>query len=187
MDLKLSNVLSENSMDKIKNLYFSAFPGNEQKPFSLILKKSEEGFVDIIKIETESEEFIGEAIMIICGDVALLDYFAISPGFRGKGLGSEALKKLRDKYRDKKFILEIESTKISSSNIEQRLKRKKFYLSNGMVSMDYNVDLIGVEMEILTFGDIVDFDEYHSVFERVFGPEFAKKVRLVYNKKQAEK
>lgn len=37
-------------------------------------------------------------------------------------------------------------------NIEQRIRRKDFYLRNAMKPMNFIVDLIGVHMEILTSG-----------------------------------
>lgn len=60
----------------------------------------------------------------------------------------------------------------------QRLRRKAFYLRNGMVPMDYLVDLFGVEMEVLTFGRALTFEQYYAIYREVLPKQMAGKIRL---------
>ena len=60
-----------------------------------------------------------------------------------------------------------------------RLRRKSFYLRNGMRPMDFCVDLFGVEMEILVCGESVTFEEYYSVLKSTVPPELIQNVRLL--------
>ena len=48
--------------------------------------------------------------------------------------------------------------------------------------MPFRVDLFGVEMEILTYGTQVSFDEYHAIFTHLFTPWMAAKIKRVSQK-----
>ena len=174
MEICLTSADTNKQLTQIKKLYKEAFPRNERKPFFLILKKQRQGYSDILSIKSASESgendrILGEAIIIKNGDIALLDYFAISPDFRGGGIGSRALHLLRQRYGSYRFMLEIESTVHPASDPAQRLSRKNFYLRGGMKCMDYLVSLFGVEMEIMTYDCTVTFEEYHALYEKTFG------------------
>ena len=138
--MRLAEAVTERQLRNIGELYSTAFPAEEQKPFSLLLEKRDEGFVELLSIEDEKETFVGLAIVIVYDDLCLLDYFAVLPQRRGMGAGSSALKLLLNRYADKRLLLEIESTKKEASNSEQRLRRKAFYTANGMAALDYCVD-----------------------------------------------
>ena len=111
--------------------------------------------------------------------MVLLDYFAIAPESRGQNVGSTALKMLFERYKNKRFILEIENTEIESDNLEERKRRKAFYLKNGMSVMPYKVNLIGVEMEILTRNCDVTYEEYYSIYENTFSDEYCSKIEMI--------
>lgn len=177
MQIKLVEAFDRAQLAKIKQLYRSAFPLSERKPFSLILKKRDAGSMQIFALETETGEFAGEAITILCGDLVLLDYFAISPQLRGNGAGSLALQSLRERYQGKRFLLEIEDTQGDSPNREERIRRKHFYVTNGMQPLAYGVDLFGVEMEIMVFDCAISFEEYHTIFTQVFGAAIASRIK----------
>lgn len=170
---------SSEQIEKIQKLYFTAFPENERKPFSLILKLREQGYFDILAIESEKGVFLGEAIVIRWQNILLLDYFAIAPEYRGKKIGSKALRLLQKKYKNSVFILEIESTKVECENKEQRVGRKNFYEVNGMKALDYCVDLFGVEMEIMACHGQIPYERYHELFIELFGEKTAEKVKLL--------
>ena len=166
-------------LNKIENLYLSSFPKNERKPFPLILEKCNQGLMEILTIESDDCDFLGLAITIIYNDMVLLDYFAISPESRGKNVGSTALKMLFKMYKSKRFILEIENTEIECKNSEERKRRKAFYLKNGMTQMPFKVNLLGVQMEILTHNAKVTFEEYYSIYKNTFSDEYCNKIQLI--------
>lgn len=176
----LKQLRREADMNQIKQLYEEAFPPTEKKPFSLILKKSEEGCMEILSIEEEDGQFLGLAIFILHGDLALLDYLAIRPERRGCGIGSRVLPLLRERYAGRRFLLEIEDAdEADAENLAERVRRKAFYLRNGLCEMPYRIWLFGVQMQILTDGATVTFDEYHAIFPAVFSPHAAENVRLL--------
>ncbi|MBO5051477.1 MAG: GNAT family N-acetyltransferase, partial [Clostridia bacterium] len=86
--MKIVKLTKEKDTTLVRQLYESAFPPEEKKPFSLILKKSDEGSMEILSIEEDDGSFLGLAIFILYKELALLDYFAISPERRGGGVGT---------------------------------------------------------------------------------------------------
>ncbi len=165
----------------MKKLYVQAFPKAERRPWWLIAKKRRQGLSDVWAITREGA-FVGMAVTLNCADRVLLDYFATEPDCRGQGIGAAALALLRERYADKLFLLEVETTKKPSPEHDLRQRRKNFYLRCGMVEMpDYSANLFGVEMEILTTGDRLSFDRYHEIYEVAFGDRLAKNIVKVEN------
>ena len=175
----LRKTYDKRDLDPIHELYLTAFPANERKPFPVILQKCEEGFMEILKIESNEHDFIGLVIMILYQDLAILDYFAIDENMRNLGFGSQVLSLLNERYAGKRMILEIEDPDIPSDNTPERIRRKSFYLRNSMVPMPFRVNLFDVEMLILTNGKPVTFEEYHDIFVHVFSPMISDKICLL--------
>lgn len=176
--MRLTKAITDEQMDNIRKLYSEAFPPIEQKPFDILRKKADDGVVEFLAIEGDDGAFKGLAITALYGDMVLLDYFAVAASERGNGIGSAALALLREYYADRRFILEIERTDVEADNSGQRLKRKAFYLRNGLKPMPFLVNVFGTEMEVLTYGCKVSYEEYHKLYE-VFGKELERKVTLV--------
>lgn len=175
--MQLIQAETETQLKKIEELYLRAFPKAERKPFSMILKMRDAGISEILLLEEEDGSFAGLAITLVCKDLVLLDYFAVDDTKRGMGIGSAALALLRERYLGKRFFLEIEST--IDHEIEERVRRKRFYQNAGMMPMNYLVDMFGVEMEIMTFECKVAFEEYHEIFEEFFPKKFADRICFV--------
>ena len=51
--MRLAEAVTERQLRNIGELYSTAFPAEEQKPFSLLLEKRDEGFVELLSIEDE--------------------------------------------------------------------------------------------------------------------------------------
>lgn len=175
--MQLIEAQTETQLKNIEALYLRAFPKAERKPFSMIIKMRDAGISEILLLEEEDGRFAGLVITLAYKDLVLLDYFAIDDAKRGMGIGSAALALLQERYRGKRFFLEIEST--VDHEIEERVRRKRFYQAAGMVPMNYLVDLFGVEMEIMTFECKVAFEEYHEIFEELFPKKFADRICFV--------
>lgn len=188
--MRIADAADKEQLKKVRSLYEEAFPKSEKKPFGMILRGRKKGNYEILALENEEGAFQGLAITMRYGELVLLDYFAISPECRGTGVGSGALQALQRRYAGKKFLLEIESTlglgeggggkkAVPDAEAALRLRRKEFYLRNGMQPMDFLVDLFGVEMEILTYGCVVTFEEYHSILEHILPMGLAARAKRV--------
>lgn len=179
--MKIYQAYQAEKLAEIEQLFLHAFPHNQDKPLPLFLKKRQEGLAEILAIEDDEGVFLGFAIMVLDGEIALLDYFAIIEQGRGSGFGSEALRLLQKRYADKKFVLDIQSTKAQADNMQERLRRKAFYLRNGMQAMPFLIDILGSEMEVLAYNCAVTFAEYQAVYEHVFGSELGSRVKLIFS------
>lgn len=180
LKIVLQKADSEFLIEKVKSLYYRAFPISEQKPFELLLKCAEKGTVDILCAIGDDGDFLCEAIAAVGKTAVLLDFLAVEENKRGGGVGSAALEALFSYYANKRLVLEIESTyDKSAENYSQRTKRKLFYLKNGMVKENYMVNLAGVEMEILSHGGGVSFEEYNKILSDVYSKQVAQTARLI--------
>lgn len=166
------------SLDKkfILDLYMSAFPEEERKPFSLIERKAAMGEMEILLIK-ENGKRAGLAITALQEELVLLDYFAIAPEFRGAGVGSDALQALLALYSDRQFYLEIEQPDESAPNQPDRLRRKAFYLRNGLLEADIRINLFGVEMELLSSRPGLTYDQCEVLYRSLIGPMYQKYVQ----------
>ena len=163
------------ALEDIKNLYLRAFPKSERKDFNLILKNVTLGKMKILA--AYDGKFIGEAILMLDGDIVLLDYLAISDEVRGGGYGSKILAELLKLYDKERLILEIESTLDDDDPIKHR--RKNFYLRNGFKLLDYEVVLFGVRMQLMSDGSMVSFEEYFNVYKHLFNALDLSRIKLL--------
>ena len=162
----------------IFGLYRSAFPKEERKPFSRILKTARAGKADLWTIRTEGR-FAGFAATVNGKELILLDYYAVKANLRGRGVGREALMVLMEVYRDRGFFVEIESTFEEAPNTRERERRKKFYVNCGMEPMGTEVDVFGVRMELLGIRCFLDFEGYRSFYRDNYSPWVADHIREV--------
>ena len=177
--IRLVPANTKERLRQVRSLYLKAFPLRERKPFALILHKVKQEQIEVFAIENEAGEFLGEVITILYRDILLLDYFAVVPECRRMGIGRQALEAVFSRAKERRVLLEIETTKNASDNKEERIRRKNFYLKSGMNAMDYSVNLFGVEMELMTYRCEVSYAEYHALFRDLFGEAAAKHVRLI--------
>ncbi len=175
--MRLREYNSADELENIKELYIIAFPEEERKPFELMAERIGSG-VEMLGIENDYGEFLGLAVMLVHGNVALLDYFAVMPELRGKSVGSQSLAMLKEKYSGKCFLIEIEDTEEECENHADRVRRKAFYLRCGMVEMPYRVWFYGTKMQVLTGGDVIGFEEHIKVYEAVLGSSVAERILL---------
>ena len=162
----------------VKRTYLEAFPKSERKPFGLMKGKARQGGMELLVI-LEGRHLVGLAITVLHRDMVLLDYFAIHRAYRGRHLGSEALTLLKEHCRGRRLILEIELPVADAPNREERMRRKQFYLKNGMKETGLKVCVFRVPMEVLTDGRPVTYEEYHGIYRDTIGTVFARKVTLL--------
>ena len=159
-------------------LYRSAFPKEERKPFSRILKTARAGKADLWTIRTGGR-FAGFAATVNSEELILLDYYAVKANLRGRGVGREALMALMEVYRDRGFFVEIESTFEDAPNALERERRKKFYVNCGMEPMGTGADVFGVRMELLGVRCFLDFEGYRSFYRDNYSSWVADHIREV--------
>ena len=163
MSIQLQKVNKAGQWLRIYLLYLSAFPSTERKPFTMIRRMTGLGKTDTWCV-MENGRFAGLAITINGPDTILLDYFAVEKARRGSGVGTAALKKLMNRYGDKGFFLEIESTRDAAEDLAMRQRRKRFYLSCGLQELGVEAELFGVNMELLGVRCSLDYTAYRNFY-----------------------
>ena len=167
---------------RLYGLYLRAFPPRERKPFGTIVRMAKEGRADLWTIRMDGR-FAGLAAAVNGPNMVLLDYFAVRKTLRGRGVGSAALRMLMERYRDRGFFVEIESTREEAANRTEREKRKRFYVNCGLEPMDTEVDIFGVRMELLGVRCHLDFEGYCKFYREHYNPRVAEHIRPVKEEK----
>ena len=139
----------------ISDLYESRmrqdFPPSELKYLSSILAMVARDEYDVI-CAYEGEEPVAYALMYRPKNdrAVLLDYLAVYPQHRGRGVGTAMLAQLRDYYQERADVMMIECERPKSAPDEtEARKRIRFYTQAGAELTDVRIWLFDVEYSIL--------------------------------------
>ena len=161
-------------------LYKSSFPASERKELDYMLTGDKASAYEVLVISTPDCPVAGMVITVTHESLTMLDYFAISPDLRGKGLGHAVLPLIRDHVRESgggHFFLEIETPpplcipRDPCTNAEQRVRRKAFYASAGMVETGVRAFIYGNDMELLAFpedAEAITLAGYNALLKATF-------------------
>lgn len=169
--------MTEETKDYLKALYEEAFPIEERRLFSLLEQEVEQGFMELLVMEVDNVPS-GLVFTSFQGELALLEFLAIDEKKRGQGLGSQVLSLLKERYKEKRFFLEIE-TPMMDNNTDIRYRREQFYIQNGFLPIGVFVLFQGVKMKLLSlYGEKVTFEEYKEHYEKTVGLSYAKQMGI---------
>lgn len=156
-------------------LYETAFPVDERKPFGFMEELVRAGKMDMLAVMNE-ERFVGLAILLLTEKAVLLDYFAVCPAVRNLGYGGKALGMLLQRYGKKRMILEIEAEDPQAENALCRVKRKEFYLRNGIRKTGVYAHVYHTDFELLSSDGELSYQEYVRVMEDSMGAACVEKL-----------
>lgn len=168
MQFKKLNRRDVNSYRQFKNLYYKAFPKEERRAMFILWLASKFGRIDVFTLE-KYNDFVGLLVTAKDRDLVWVDYLAINPKFRGQGLGSETLERLKDFYDDKRIFLEVETPLDEVDNYHQRLKRIEFYKHNGFKPSGLRVNCFDCDFTILSYNGKVKYQEYININKSTYG------------------
>ena len=162
LSMKLIGNMPE-ELKKAKTLYYSAFPKNERRSFPELVE-NRFGSTEVFCFYNE-ETFVGMACLLNTPTISHIIYLAVDESLRGNGYGSKALELLHQSKPDKKIMVDIEVPDEQAKNIEQRKKRKKFYLRAGYEETPVKYEWRQENYEILSFGGQISEAEYDGFWE----------------------
>ena len=158
---------------KIKQLYETAFPKDEQIPWDDLMRLVGEMSLDFTAYY-EGEEFIGFTIVYPRKSFNWFCYFAVREDLRGKGYGQQILTQLIERYKGQPFVLDMESTTQVCDNLAQRKRRQAFYLRNGFrdthVYRTYNDIIMTIMMRGEGTFTIQDWDDITNELKQFWWP-----------------
>ena len=172
--------LREEDRPAYEALYESSFPASERKEPDYMLTGEHASAYEVLVISTPDHPVAGMVITVTHGNLTMLDYLAISPDLQGQGLGHAVLPLVRDRVKERvggHFFLEIETPpplcipRDPCTNAEQRVRRKAFYASAGMVETGVRAFIYGNDMELLAFpedAEAITFAGYDALLRATF-------------------
>ena len=121
--------ISENDIEQVSQLYYSAFPEDERAPWKALIEKHNKGKGEFLSIYDQNK-WVGLTYVITYQNLSYVLYLAIDELQRGHGYGSSVLQILKKRYPHT-IMLCIEEVDEKYDNYKQRVHRKNFYLRNG--------------------------------------------------------
>ncbi|MCI9409627.1 MAG: GNAT family N-acetyltransferase [Oscillospiraceae bacterium] len=164
--LKRINMFSKDYRN-IGRLYRTAFPADERAPMWLLAMKSGKENVDFWGIYADGK-WSGLAYVISEGSASYLFYLALSENMRGRGIGSKALQSILIHYEGQRIFLALEQLDESANNFEERQKRRKFYIRNGLRPLPLTIREATVTYDVMGTG-LVKPEEYESMMKKYLG------------------
>ena len=179
MDIQLLP-LREEYRPAYEALYESSFPASERKAPEYMLTGDKASAFEVLVIATPDVPVAGMVITVTHGALTMLDYFAVAPSLRGQGLGHAVLPLIRKHVAEKRggaFFLEIETPppacipRDPCTNAAQRVRRKAFYHSAGLVETGVRAFIYENDMELLAFpedAEAITFEGYDALLRATF-------------------
>ena len=161
-------------------LYEASFPASERKPLDYMLTGETSAFFDVLVVSTPHHPVAGMVITVTHESLTMLDYLAVSPDLRGQGLGHAILPLVHKRVKETSggvFFLEIETPpplcipRDPCQNANQRVRRRAFYRSVGMVETGVRAFIYGNDMELLAFPEDagrITFEGYDALLKATF-------------------
>ncbi len=160
--------------EKIKQLYETAFPTDEQIPWNDLMRLIGEMSLDFTAYY-DSEEFIGFTIVYPRKSFNWYWYFAVREELRGNGYGQQILTRLIEKYKGQTCVLDMESPTQVCENINQRKRRHDFYLRNGFRDTHVYRTYSGITMTIMMRDEgtftMKDWDDITHELQQFWWPD----------------
>lgn len=146
MGLEIKKVRLRNK--DVKKIYMDSFPKEERMPFALMVLLTKITHTDFLAFY-DKDILCGFIYMATIKNITFIMFFAVDKNIRSKGYGSQILNEVQILYPNNKIIISIERCDVESENIDDRIRRKNFYLKNGYIDTGYLMELSNTEQEVI--------------------------------------
>lgn len=157
---------------QIKALYHNAFPPEERPPFFILMAKKGSDNVDFWGIYADNK-WVGLAYVISKGKLSYLFYLAVSEAERGKGYGSAIIRTIRRMYDGQQLFLALEVLDEAAPNYDERVKRRNFYMHNGLKPVDCQITEGGVTYDVMGTSEHLETKKYIEMMNEYSGRLFS--------------
>lgn len=150
-DITLKKInLSSPELPTLLRIYEEDFP-IEERVYTVeqLISAREDAKLDVNAL-CEGEKTVGIVITISQETWAYLMFLGIDRQFQSGGYGAKALKAVLDMAGERPLIFVIEAIDPNASNAEQRVRRKKFYLRQGMHDTGFRRASGGCDFEFMS-------------------------------------
>ena len=163
-------------MKWMKALFISAFPPEERPPFYVMRRQAKHN-VDWWKI-LDGERLAGFFYVLRGGGLAYVFHFAVHPDFRGRGVGTAAVRALMRQYAGDNLFLAIERIDPAAENYAERVRRKNFYLRCGLRDLNQHVQEGEVVYELLGTGGRITNAAYRALIDPWLPRFYRRRVKM---------
>ena len=163
MRLPLAKALSK---ARIRQLYTTAFPKEEQMPWYLLRLLSLRRGIGVDGYYADGR-FCGMTFAAATDRVLFVLFLAVEADVRGQGYGSAILEKLRRTYPEHTILLNVELLDPKAENYAQRVQRMHFYKKNGFYDTGYDIDEVGGTFRVLSTAPKLCVADYQQVFRKI--------------------
>lgn len=161
MSLEVKKVKLSNK--DVKKIYVDSFPKEERMPFPMMVLLTKITHTDFLAFYDKGT-LCGFIYSANIKNITFIMFFAVDKRIRSKGYGSKILEEMQRLYPDSKIVISIERCDVDAKNINDRIRRKNFYLKNGYIDTGYLIELSKIEQEIIIKNGIFDKDELYNFF-----------------------
>jgi GNAT superfamily N-acetyltransferase len=126
-------------------LYESAIPARERKDEAAIRGMAASP-AHRVGVAIDGDRLAGFFLLHVGEAVALLEYLAVDPALRGRGLGARLVEAAREAAGDRPMLVEVESDRADAPDRALRARRIAFYRRLGcrrLAGLDYILPLPG--------------------------------------------
>ena len=134
-DLKVERVtdVESDAFAGAMDIYSKSFPANETRPVEKTKEMIAAGDSYGLFVAEERRKVVGMSLVYVFGKFALLDYMAVAPDMKRRGIGSAlfrcTVESLRDGDRTKTLLLEVQK---EADGEYERTERIEFYRGLGV-------------------------------------------------------
>ena len=164
--MKFIEITDLKSANDLRQLYIESFIPAERIEFDQLFSGVFKDF-RMVCLYNDFGSLVGMMHYIVKENFIHLNYFAISPKFRGQGFGSMCLSWLKETYDNKPIVVDIEEEDEHADNNDYVRLRKKFYGKNGLTLGEYTFYWNGVFMTYMHTGTI-NSDEFMKHITHIF-------------------
>lgn len=173
MDMVLREVTN---IKEIEQLNTEAFPVEERIPICDLARMAKEGNYALLEAY-EAAHFVGFAFLAVNKPSVYLFLLAVNPQLRSKGYGGKIVKSICEFYPDCQVVVDIQRVDELCDNLQQRRKRREFYLRNGFYPTSSYLLFNGMEFDILCSKPFLDKDSFNSVLSQMQANGFSLGMR----------
>lgn len=149
MSLQLKKLLPDcQDREIFAGINDEAFPPSERMSLDEIFLFASKTCTDVLGIYDENIP-VGFAVLVKNDKCGYVYFLAIDKNMRSKGYGGAAIRKIVTDYADLQIILDFEEIRMDAENIEQRMRRKNFYLHNGFYETGHYTLMEGERFEVV--------------------------------------
>ena len=168
------------------------FPSNELKPLPMLQSLTAQGINSVWAVE-QIGILIAYYVLahVPSCPAVLLDYFAVIPELRSKGIGSQVLEFVAEGLPAEQYLLIECERPASASDAEERCLRQRrfdFYRRCGAAPSGLCSTLWGVDYALLTMGGRISSleEDYHCLYRCMLSKDFYQQHVRTYSANETE-